>query len=76
LIQQHNFNDRGFLKFETVTLVPIQRKLLDPSLLTQEEIDWLDSYHQTVKDIVGQELESQGKKQALKWLLRETKPLA
>lgn len=37
-LPQHNFNDRGFLCFETITLVPIQTKLLDASLLTSEEV--------------------------------------
>lgn len=72
---QHNFNDRGFLKFETVTLLPIQSKLLDASLLTEQEIEWINSYHDTVREVVGQELEKQGKKQALKWLLKETQSI-
>lgn len=35
---QHNFQDRGFLTFKTVTLVPIQTKLIDPTLLTEKEV--------------------------------------
>lgn len=34
----YNHENRGFLTFETVTLVPIQTKLLDVSLLTKNEV--------------------------------------
>lgn len=37
-----------FYKFETVTLCPIDKKGIIKSMLTQEEIDWLNKYHQTV----------------------------
>jgi hypothetical protein len=30
--------DKGFLQFETVTLVPIQTKMLDASLLSDDEV--------------------------------------
>lgn len=70
-----NFNDRGYLGFETITLVPIQTKLLDPSLMTREEIEWIDQYHQQCRDIVGKELEQQGRTRALQWLIKETEPM-
>lgn len=35
---QHNFKNKGFLTFETITLVPIQNKMIDASLLTQAEV--------------------------------------
>jgi Xaa-Pro aminopeptidase len=40
--------DRAMLSFETLTLVPFDRRLIDPALLTAEEIEWLDSYHRRV----------------------------
>jgi Xaa-Pro aminopeptidase len=39
-----------FLGFETLTLCPIDLNLIDNSLLTSEEKDWLNSYHQRVFD--------------------------
>src|SRR5262245_783507 len=36
--------------FETLTFVPIDRRLVDPSLLTAAEIEWLNSYHARVRD--------------------------
>ena len=35
---QFNFRKVGFLTFETVTLVPIQSKMIDPSLLSEKEV--------------------------------------
>jgi Xaa-Pro aminopeptidase len=37
-----------FLTFETLTLCPIDTRLLDLSLLDANEIAWLDTYHATV----------------------------
>lgn len=34
----YNHKNRGFLTFETVTLVPIQTSLLDVSMLTDKEV--------------------------------------
>jgi len=42
-------NDFGkFLKFETLTLFPIDLKLVDKNLLSEEEKAWLNAYHVTV----------------------------
>ncbi len=37
-----------FLKFDTVSLCYIDKRLIDRSLLNREEIDWLNSYHTEV----------------------------
>ncbi|WP_421857866.1 aminopeptidase P family protein [Oricola sp.] len=37
-------------RFETLTLCPIDRRLIDPSLLNGEELDWLNAYHAHVCD--------------------------
>jgi len=38
----------GFLEFETVTLYPFDHALIEKSLLTPEEINWINDYHQKV----------------------------
>ena len=38
------------LGFETLTLAPIDRSLVEPSLLDDDEIAWLDAYHARVRD--------------------------
>ena len=35
--------------FETLTLAPIERRLIEPALLTHEEAAWLDAYHARVR---------------------------
>ena len=37
--------DRPMLGFETITLAPIDRRLIDAGLMTGDEIAWLDAYH-------------------------------
>ncbi|GFT79726.1 xaa-Pro aminopeptidase 1 [Trichonephila clavipes] len=71
----HNFHDTGFLTFEPLTLVPFQAKFIDPSLLNDNEIKWLNEYHVTCREVIGRILEEQGKTEALQWLLKETEPL-
>lgn len=39
-----------FLAFDTLTLCPIDTRLLDPALLDTGEIAWLDAYHATVHE--------------------------
>ncbi len=36
--------------FETLTLAPIDRRLIESSLMSAEEIAWLDAYHARVRD--------------------------
>jgi Xaa-Pro aminopeptidase len=37
-----------FLRFETLTMYPIDTRLIEKKLLEQWEIDWINTYHQTV----------------------------
>ncbi|XP_033756738.1 xaa-Pro aminopeptidase 1-like [Pecten maximus] len=72
---EYNFREKGFLTFEPLTLVPIQTKMICPSLLSEREVEWLNTYHSKVRDEVGSELRRQGKQAALDWMMRETEPL-
>ncbi|MDM8564597.1 aminopeptidase P family protein [Candidatus Halobeggiatoa sp. HSG11] len=44
------------LGFETLTLVPIDLKLVNFDLLTEFEIDWLQKYHSKVLEVIGPKL--------------------
>ncbi|PRC91868.1 aminopeptidase P family protein [Solimicrobium silvestre] len=57
-----------FIRFETLTLCPIDTRCLDKSHLTQVEIDWINNYHATVK----QRLTPLVTGDALAWLERST----
>ena len=40
------------------------------------QCDWLNSYHLTCRDVIGKELQKQGRQEALEWLIRETQPIS
>ncbi|MBI6955313.1 aminopeptidase P family protein [Pseudomonas sp. B21-023] len=60
-----------FLAFETLTLCPIDTRCLLVEALGREDIAWLNSYHQTVRERLAPLLEGE----ALAWLERRTAPL-
>lgn len=46
-----------FLRFESITLVPFERRLIETAMLTASERDWVDRYHREVERVVAPELE-------------------
>ena len=63
--------EKNLLRFETLTLAPIDRRLIDPALLTSEEIAWVDAYHAMVHGRLGAELDAA----TSRWLEEATRPL-
>jgi Xaa-Pro aminopeptidase len=45
--------EKKLLAFETLTLAPIDRRLILPSHLTLEELGWLDRYHARVREEIA-----------------------
>lgn len=45
--------DKPMLGFETLTLAPIDRNLIEPNLLSPDERAWLNTYHARVLDEIG-----------------------
>ena len=43
-------DEMAFLRFETLTLCPIDTRLIDRKLLTSAQRDWLNQYHKTVRE--------------------------
>ena len=60
-----------FLEFETLTLCPIDTRCIERGLLRQDEIDWLNSYHATVRERLSPLVSGA----ALAWLVQRTEPL-
>ncbi len=60
-----------FFGFETLTHVPIDRALVDCSLLTRDEVTWWNAYHAKVLEIVGRQVEGA----TLEWLEAQCAPL-
>ena len=61
--------DKQMLGFETLTLCPIDRRLILPELLEQRELDWLNAYHERVRAELEPLLDTDSER---KWLLQAT----
>jgi Xaa-Pro aminopeptidase len=64
--------ERQMLGFETLTLAPIDRNLIEPSLLDDEEIGWLDAYHARVRETLTPLVD----RETAGWLAEVTRPIA
>jgi Xaa-Pro aminopeptidase len=60
-----------FLKFETLTLCPIDTRLIDRSLMRADEIAWLNGYHAEVRRRMGPLVAGAAKA----WLQARTDPI-
>ncbi|MDC5274096.1 aminopeptidase P family protein [Acinetobacter baumannii] len=60
-----------FLEFETLTLCPIHLDCIIVDMLTDEEKDWLNSYHQTVQERLAEHLSGD----VLDWLIYNTRKI-
>ena len=63
--------EKPVLGFETLTFAPIDRRLIEPALLSPSERRWVDDYHAEVRGRIAPLLEGEAKA----WLERETAPL-
>jgi Xaa-Pro aminopeptidase len=68
----YKFGDKPYLGFEHVTMVPMCRKLIDPTLLTDSEKQWLNDYHKEVYEKTRGYFTDDPL--TMKWLERETRP--
>jgi Xaa-Pro aminopeptidase len=69
--EKNSINDTNFYKFETLTLCPIDLHLVKKSMLQQQEIDWLNTYHKKVRTALSPLLNKQQKE----WLDKATQPI-
>jgi Xaa-Pro aminopeptidase len=58
--------------FETLTLAPIDRRLVVADMLTPEERDWLDGYHARVAETLSPLVDAESRA----WLAAATRPVA
>ena len=63
--------ERDMLCFETLTLAPIDRKLIDPALLDEDEIAWLNGYHMRVRETLTPLVDPDTRR----WLVEATEPI-
>ncbi len=78
LVQPADFTDaaKPFLLFETLTLAPLERRLIEPAQLSRVEREWIDAYHARVyaelAPILGRSFPEDG---TAAWLNRACAPL-
>jgi Xaa-Pro aminopeptidase len=63
--------ERPVMRFETLTLAPIDLRLIEPGLLSLEEREWLDAYHARVRDTLSPLLDAGTRR----WLAQATGPV-
>ena len=63
--------EKKMLRFETLSKAPIDRALVEPALMTAEEITWLDSYHADVCETLTPLVDAE----TAEWLADVTRPL-
>ncbi|QSX34547.1 aminopeptidase P family protein [Shewanella avicenniae] len=63
--------ERETYQFEAITLIPMDQRLFDKSIMTSAEIDWVNSYHQRVLAALSPVLEGDD----LAWLKQATSAL-
>ena len=74
LVVEDKKNSTGysnFYMFETLTLCPIDLNLVRRDVLQQEDIDWLNAYHNKVRKILSPLLNRVEKE----WLDKATQPI-
>ncbi len=64
--------ETAMMGFETLTLCPIDQDLILPELMTDEQINWLNTYHANVRDVLTTYIDDEA---ALSWLNAQTKPI-
>ncbi|WP_136656326.1 aminopeptidase P family protein [Nitratireductor sp. XY-223] len=65
--------DKPMLGFETLTLCPIDRRLVIADLLSPEELSWLNGYHARVRDVLAPLI---GLQEDRDWLAAMTAPIS
>lgn len=65
---------KNFLAFETVTMCPLDRRLINVDLLSDVEAAWVDSYHSRVRAALLEPLQERFPEAEL-YLMHNTEPL-
>lgn len=73
IVRESDFveEERPMLTFETITFAPIDRRLINPHMMTTAEITWYNIYHAQVRDKVAPHLKGDD----LVWLMGATESL-
>lgn len=66
-------NEYGqFMYLEPLTMVPFDLEAIEPSLMTDREVELLNAYHEKVREAITPYLEGKEKE----WLIQATRPIS
>ncbi len=63
--------DRKMMRFETITLAPIDLELVEPGLLDADERAWLNAYHARVREVLSERVDEETRA----WLAHATRTI-
>ena len=72
IVEEYKTTEFGeFLQFDALTLCPIDTAPIDVSMLSDEEVEWLNSYHRRVYDAIASHVSMEERE----WLREATKEI-
>lgn len=72
IVEKYKTTEFGeFLQFDPLTLCPIDTAPIDVSMLSDEEVEWLNSYHRRVYDVIASHVSMEERE----WLREATKEI-
>ena len=69
--KKRSTKEKTWFTFDTVTLCPIDTRLVDKKLMEPDQVAWLNAYHKTVYDKLADKLDPSHRK----WLKTKTKAI-
>ena len=66
----------NMLMLETISLAPIDQRLIIAALMTDAEIDWLNAYHHRIGDEIGPMIRARGDADLTAWLEAAIAPIS
>ncbi len=69
LVKSSSFS--GFLEFENLTLFPYDKSLINVNMLSNQQVDWINKYHQTIYKKLNKYLSKETKS----WLFKKTRKI-
>ena len=64
-------DERDMLGFETITFAPIDQNMIVVEMLSDDEKEWLNSYHQQVREVVHPQVDGE----VAHWVVDATQPV-
>ena len=71
----NRFQNKKFLKLDDCTLVPIKTSLINTDLMDNDDIKWLNDYHEKVRTLIEPIIKAHFP-ESLEYLYEETRPIS